>query len=67
MKLRGHGDLLGYQQSGLKNFRFADPVHHKNLFELADNEIKNKYKNIDNFQNLLRLYDKAGLIIETEE
>ena len=31
LKLRGHGDLLGYQQSGIKNFRFADPIHHKDL------------------------------------
>ena len=26
LKLRGFGDLIGYQQSGIKNFRFADPV-----------------------------------------
>ena len=25
LKLRGFGDLIGYQQSGIKNFRFADP------------------------------------------
>ena len=27
LKLRGFGDLIGFQQSGLKNFRFADPVN----------------------------------------
>ena len=26
LKLRGFGDLTGYQQSGIKNFRFADPL-----------------------------------------
>ena len=37
LKLRGFGDLIGYQQSGIKSFRFADPVTHKDLFELAEN------------------------------
>ena len=32
LKLRGFGDLTGYQQSGLKNFRFADPVIHEDIF-----------------------------------
>ena len=27
LKLRGFGDLIGYQQSGVKNFRFADPIN----------------------------------------
>jgi len=26
MKLRGFGDLLGFKQSGAKNFRLADPI-----------------------------------------
>ena len=26
LKLRGFGDLTGYQQSGNKNFKFADPI-----------------------------------------
>ena len=34
LKLRGFGDLIGYQQSGIKNFRFADPVKHEDLFKL---------------------------------
>ena len=41
LKLRGFGDLIGYQQSGIKNFRFADPVNHEDLFRLAENYIKN--------------------------
>ncbi|MBO6481928.1 MAG: ATP-dependent DNA helicase RecG, partial [Pelagibacteraceae bacterium] len=36
LKLRGHGDILGFQQSGIKNFKFADPIHHKDLFLLAE-------------------------------
>ena len=32
MILRGYGDILGFQQSGIKNFKFADPIHHKDLF-----------------------------------
>ena len=40
LKLRGHGDLLGFQQSGIKNFKFADPIHHKELFLLAEKILK---------------------------
>ena len=40
LKLRGFGDLIGYQQSGIKNFRFADPVLHDDLFRLAEKYIK---------------------------
>ena len=36
LKLRGFGDLIGYQQSGIKNFKFADPVIHNDLFNLAE-------------------------------
>jgi len=65
LKLRGHGDLLGYQQSGIKNFRFADPIHHKDLFFLAEEEIKKSNpENVEYFKNLLKLYDKAEVITE---
>ena len=40
MKLRGFGDVLGYQQSGIKYFKLADPVHHEDLFKLAEKNIK---------------------------
>ena len=40
MKLRGYGDLLGFKQSGIKNFRLADPLINENLFFLAEKEIK---------------------------
>ena len=40
MKLRGFGDILGFKQSGIKNFKLADPVHNHDLFILAEKEIK---------------------------
>ncbi len=40
MKIRGFGDILGFKQSGIKNFKLADPVHNSDLFLLAEREIK---------------------------
>ncbi len=64
LKLRGYGDLIGYQQSGLKNFRFADPINHENLFRLAENYIKSNEIDIDQkkYSFLLKLFDKAEII-----
>ena len=64
MKLRGYGDLIGFQQSGIKNFRFADPVLHKDLFDLAQNYVKiNQDKiNSNKYSTLLRLFDRAEII-----
>ena len=65
MKLRGFGDLLGFKQSGVKNFRLADPVHNQDLFFLAEKEIKNLEKenlNLDKYKPLLKLYDQADII-----
>ena len=65
MKLRGFGDVLGYQQSGLKNFKIADPVHHEDLFKLAEENIKSIENNESNFKRydfLLKLFDKADII-----
>ena len=60
--------MLGYQQSGIKNFRFADPIHHEDLFFLAEEEIrKSNPKNIIDFKNLLKLYDKAEVVAEVGE
>ena len=42
LKIRGFGDLTGFQQSGL-NFRFADPLIHKDLFKLAEEFLKKQY------------------------
>ena len=67
MKLRGFGDVLGYQQSGVKDFKLADPVHHENLFYIAEKNIKNIEKNEKNFKKydfLLKLFDKANIINE---
>tara|TARA_Y100001970_G_scaffold294198_1_gene448320 strand:+ start:335 stop:2383 length:2049 start_codon:yes stop_codon:yes gene_type:complete len=67
LKLRGHGDILGYQQSGIKNFKFADPIHHKDLFLLAEKEIKEKnFSNNKDIKNLLKLYDKAEVVSDIE-
>ena len=65
LKIRGHGDLLGYQQSGVKNFRFADPIHHKDLFINAEKNLK-KDRDIDikKYENLIRLYDRAEIFNE---
>ena len=64
MKLRGFGDLIGYQQSGEKNFKFADPVIHEDLFILAENYIKNLDVNVNEskFTFLLKLFDRAEII-----
>tara|TARA_Y100000590_G_scaffold414048_1_gene510530 strand:- start:6882 stop:8933 length:2052 start_codon:yes stop_codon:yes gene_type:complete len=65
LNIRGHGDLLGFQQSGIKDFKFADPIHHKDLFFIAEKEIKNtKIENIKKYEDLLKLYDRAEVINE---
>ena len=64
MKLRGFGDLIGFQQSGIKNFKFADPIIHKDLFSLADNYVSANENNItsNKYNFLLKLFDKAEII-----
>ena len=64
LKLRGYGDLVGYQQSGLKSFRFADPVVHDDLFKLAEKYIYNIRNEINHkkYSFLLKLFDKAEII-----
>ena len=67
MKLRGYGDIAGFQQSGIKYFRIADPVHHEDLFKLAENEIKKIKDNLDNvnkYNFLIKLFDKAEVFSE---
>ncbi len=65
MSLRGYGDILGFQQSGIKNFKFADPIHHKDLFFLAEKNIKKiEDENFKKYENLLKLYDRAEIIHE---
>ena len=64
LKLRGFGDLIGYQQSGIKNFKFADPLHHEELFRLAEKCVKNINNHIDikKYYFHLKLFDKADII-----
>ena len=65
VKLRGFGDILGYQQSGIKIFKLADPIHHADLFKIAEQNVKSIELNKSNFQkynHLLKLFDKADII-----
>ena len=65
MKLRGFGDILGFKQSGIKNFKLADPVHNHDLFILAEKEIKRieiEQEDISKFKPLIKLYDRADII-----
>ena len=65
MKLRGYGDLLGFKQSGVQSFRLADPVLNEDLFLLAEKEVKEIEKdniNLNKFQSLLKLYDRADIL-----
>ena len=65
MKIRGFGDLLGFKQSGIKNFRLADLIHNRDLFILAEKEIKRiekKNEDISKFRPLIKLYDRADII-----
>jgi ATP-dependent DNA helicase RecG len=67
MKLRGFGDVLGYQQSGIKDFKLADPLQHEELFKIAERNIKDIENNEDNFNRydyLLKLFDKVDIINE---
>ena len=65
LKIRGFGDVLGFKQSGIKNFKLADPIHNNDLFVLADKEIKRIEKSkedIRKFKALVKLYDRADII-----
>ena len=67
MKLRGYGDLIGFKQSGVKLFKIADPIHHENLFKLAEkniNELSYKELNHPKYKILLQLFDKVDLTNE---
>ena len=67
MKLRGYGDIIGFKQSGIKLFKIADPVHHEDLFKLAETNINN-LTDMDlvdpKYNLLLKLFDKVDLINE---
>jgi ATP-dependent DNA helicase RecG len=65
MKLRGYGDIIGFKQSGIKLFKIADPVHHEDLFKLAEkniNELNDDELNHPKYNFLLKLFDKVDLV-----
>ena len=65
MKLRGFGDILGFKQSGVKNFKLADPIQNSDLFLLAEKEmrrIEKSNEDIRKFKPLIKLYDRADII-----
>ena len=67
MKLRGFGDVLGFQQSGIKNFKLADPIQHEDLFKIAEKNIKEielSQKNFKKYDFILKLFDKVQIINE---
>jgi len=68
LRLRGFGDLTGFQQSGIKSFRFADPIIHEDLFKLAEQYVQNirGYINQSKYSFLLKLFDKAEIINTSE-
>ena len=68
MHLRGFGDLIGFQQSGIKFFKVADPVKHQDLFRFAESYIKKIEidNNLNKFNFLLKLFDKAEIISKKE-
>ena len=71
LKLRGFGDIIGYKQSGEKDFLIADPIFHSDLFEIAKHEIEYiqslKINIVDNYSYLLKIFkkDKILNIIDT--
>ena len=65
MKIRGFGDILGFKQSGIKNFKLADPIHNSDLFLLAEKEMRSieiASEDISKFKTLMKLYDRADII-----
>jgi ATP-dependent DNA helicase RecG len=66
LKLRGFGDIIGYKQSGEKDFIIVDPVYHSDLFEIAKKEIENlQNKNIKietHFNQLLKIFKKDRVL-----
>jgi ATP-dependent DNA helicase RecG len=67
LKLRSYGDLLGFQQSGQKTFKLADPILNEDLFLLAEKEIKiieNEDKDLSKYNSLIKLYDRADIVNE---
>ena len=65
MRLRGFGDILGFQQSGIKYFKIADPVLHEDLFKYSEKYLdilETGTANFDAYETLLKLFDKAEVL-----
>ena len=63
LKLRGYGDIIGYQQSGEKNFIIADPIYHSHLFELAKNNLNLfEQDNKSKYEILLKIFKKDRIL-----
>ena len=52
MELRGPGNLLGTQQSGLLNFKIADIINDKEILKHSRNDAKLIIKNDPELKNL---------------
>ncbi len=65
LKLRGFGDIIGYKQSGQKDFIVADPMFHSHLFELAKQETDfytQANLPIEKFNLLLKFFKKDKIL-----
>ncbi len=63
LKLRGFGDIIGYKQSGEKDFIIADPLYHSHLFEIAKKNIERiEEKSYQNFNILLKIFKKDRVL-----
>jgi len=66
LRLRGFGDIIGYQQSGEKFFKIANPSIHEDLFKNAENYIKkieNENLPLTKYNELLKIFDKVEIIL----
>jgi ATP-dependent DNA helicase RecG len=65
LKLRGFGDIIGYKQSGQKDFIVADPMYHSHLFELAKHETDfytQANLSLEKFNVLLKFFKKNKIL-----
>ena len=65
LKLRGFGDIVGYKQSGQKDFIVADPMYHSHLFELAKQETDfytQANLSLEKFNVLLKFFKKDKIL-----
>ncbi len=65
LKLRGFGDIIGYKQSGQKDFIVADPMFQSHLFELAKQETDfytQANLPIEKFNELLKFFKKDKIL-----